>query len=238
VGGGSSVWAPELLRMLETKLPNVRPGLGTGWGMTESNGGGTSLRSESTYDHPDSIGNASPTVELEVRDPATGGALPEGEVGEICLRTAALFLGYWNNPDATREVLDDDRWYRTGDFGHIVDEFVYLEGRRQDLIIRGGENIYPAEIEVRLIEHPDITEVAVVGVDHPTLGQEVKAYVVARSGCALSEDEVREFAARSLAGYKVPTHVEFAADLPHNAAGKVLKHLLGNTEATKDFIEE
>ena len=113
-----------------------------------------------------------------MRDPATGEVLPEGEVGEICVRLPALFLGYWNNPEATRAVLDDERWYRTGDFGHIRDEFVYLEGRRQDLIIRGGENIYPAEIEVRLIEHPDIAEVAVVGVDHPTLGQEVKAYVV------------------------------------------------------------
>ena len=240
VGGGSSVWPPELLRTLEAKLPRVRPGLGTGWGMTESNGAGTSLRSESTYAHPDSIGNVSPTAELEVRDPATGEALPDGEVGEICVRMAALFLGYWNNPEATREVLDDERWYRTGDYGHIVDEFVYLEGRRQDLIIRGGENIYPAEIETRLIEHPDIAEVAVVGVDHATLGQEVKAYVVARAG-ALTEDEIREFAARSLAAYKVPTHVEFVADLPHNAAGKVLKHLLGRPQATPDvtgFIEE
>ncbi len=238
VGGGSSVWAPELLRTLEAKLPHVRPGLGTGWGMTESNGAGTSLRSDSTYAHPDSIGNVSPTVELEIRDPATGEALPEGEVGEICVRLGALFLGYWNNDEATREVLDDERWYRTGDYGHVVDEFVYLEGRRQDLIIRGGENIYPAEIETRLIEHPGIAEVAVVGVDHPTLGQEVKAYVVPHAAGALIEDEVREFAARSLAAYKVPTHVEFVADLPHNATGKVLKHLLGKTAAKKDFIEE
>jgi acyl-CoA synthetase (AMP-forming)/AMP-acid ligase II len=242
VGGGSSVWAPELLRMLEAKLPNVRPGLGTGWGMTESNGGGTSLRSESTYDHPDSIGNASPTVELQVRDPETGEELPDGEVGEICIRTPSLFLGYWNNPEATRAALDDDRWYRTGDFGHIVDEFVYLEGRRQDLIIRGGENIYPAEIESRLIEHPEITEVAVVGVEHATLGQEVKAYVVTRTAGALTADEVRAFAGESLAGYKVPTHVEFLVEMPHNATGKVLKHLLGkddqSTESTGFIAEE
>jgi len=241
VGGGSSVWAPELLRMLEVKLPKVRRALGTGWGMTESNGAGTSLRADSTYEHPESIGNASPTCELEVRDPETGAALPEGDVGEICIRFAALFLAYWNNPEATRAVLDDERWYRTGDFGHVWGEFVYLEGRRQDLIIRGGENIYPAEIEVRLIEHPDITEVAVVGVDHPTLGQEVKAYVVPRATGSLSHDDVREYAARSLAAYKVPTHVEFLDELPHNATGKVMKHLLGkqadSTEAT-GFIEE
>ncbi len=239
VGGGSAVWAPELLRMLEEKLPHVRPGLGTGWGMTESNGSGTSLRPDSTYAHPDSIGNAAPTVELEIRDPATGAALGEGEVGEICVRMASLFLGYWNNPEATRAALDQDRWYHTGDFGHIVDEFVYLEGRRQDLIIRGGENIYPAEIENRLIEHPDVTEVAVVGVDHPTLGQEVKAYVVVRSGAVLTADDVCTFAARSLAAYKVPTHVEFVDALPHNAAGKVMKHVLGKeTPPGTGFIEE
>jgi acyl-CoA synthetase (AMP-forming)/AMP-acid ligase II len=242
VGGGSSVWAPELLRRLEAVLPDARPGLGTGWGMTESNGCGTSLRSESTYVHPDSIGNASVTVEIQVRDPATGKELPDGEVGEICIRTPALFLGYWNDPEATREALDDERWYRTGDFGHIVDEFVYLEGRRQDLIIRGGENIYPAEIESRLIEHPDITEVAVVGVEHATLGQEVKAFVVARTPGALTEDAVRRFAAESLAAYKVPTHVEFVAAMPHNATGKVLKHLLGkedqSTESTGFISEE
>ena len=96
------MWAPELLRTLEVKLPNVRPGLGTGWGMTESNGAGTSLRSENTYDHPESIGNPSITVELEIRDPETGEVLPEGEVGEICVRLPVLFLGYWDNPDATR----------------------------------------------------------------------------------------------------------------------------------------
>jgi acyl-CoA synthetase (AMP-forming)/AMP-acid ligase II len=240
VGGGSSVWAPELLRKLEERLPQVRPGLGTGWGMTESNGSGTSLRSDSTYEHPDSIGNAAPTVELEVRDPATGEALPEGEVGEICVRMAALFLGYWNNDEATRAALSDDRWYRTGDFGHIVDEFVYLEGRRGDLIIRGGENVYPAEIEIRLVEHPGVAEVAVVGVDHPTLGQEVKAYVVPREGSSLSHDAVRAFAAETLAPYKVPAYVEFVDALPHNAAGKVLKHLLGKEPSTAEagFIEE
>jgi acyl-CoA synthetase (AMP-forming)/AMP-acid ligase II len=239
IGGGSAVWQPELLRTLAVKLPHVRPGLRVGWGMTESNGAGTSLRPDSTYEHPTSIGNAAPTVELEIRDPATGVALGEGAVGEICVRMPALFLRYWNNPEATRAVLDDERWYHTGDFGHVVDELVYLEGRRQDLVIRGGENIYPAEIENRLIEHPDIAEVAVVGVDHPRLGQEVKAYVVRHPGSSLSSTGVREFAAASLASYKVPAYVELVAELPHNSAGKVLKHLLGaGPSAAAGFVEE
>jgi acyl-CoA synthetase (AMP-forming)/AMP-acid ligase II len=241
VGGGSSVWAPELLRTLELRLPHVRPGLGTGYGMTETNGAGTSLRSESTYAHPDSIGQAAPGIEVEVRDPETGKALGEEEVGEICMRSAANFLGYWNNPEATKAALDDERWYHSGDFGHIRGDFVYLEGRRQDLIIRGGENIYPAEIENRLIEHPDIVEVAVMGVDHATLGQEVAAYVVAREAGALADDAVIAFAAESLAAYKVPTYVVFVAELPHNATGKVMKHLIGKDDASTPaagFIEE
>jgi acyl-CoA synthetase (AMP-forming)/AMP-acid ligase II len=206
--------------------------------MTESSGSGTSLRPDSTYDHPDSIGQAGPTVELEVRDPVTGVALDEGEVGEICIRIPSLFLEYWNNPDATREVLSDDRWYRTGDYGHIIDTFVYLEGRRSDLIIRGGENIYPAEIESRLMEHRSIAEVAVIGVDHPTLGQEVAAYVVLHAGATLDDDDVRAFTGEALAAYKVPTHVVFVDALPHNAAGKVMKHVIGKDTAPQDFIEE
>ena len=107
-------------------------------------------------------------MQVQVRDPETDKVLPEGEVGEICVRGGSCFLGYWRNPEATATALDDDRWYRTGDFGVIRDGYVHLEGRRQDLIIRGGENISPIEIENRLFEHPEIAEVAIVGVDHPT----------------------------------------------------------------------
>jgi acyl-CoA synthetase (AMP-forming)/AMP-acid ligase II len=149
-----------------------------------------------------------------------------------------LFLGYWNNPEATAAALSEDRWYRTGDFGHVRDEFIYLEGRRGDLIIRGGENIYPAEIEFRLIEHVDILEVAVIGVPHPQLGEEVKAYVVVRENVTLTVEEVQEFAGQSLATYKVPTHIEFVDGLPHNAAGKVMKHVLGKEAPPAQFIEE
>ena len=238
VGGGSAVWPPELLRTLGERMPGVRSGLGLGYGMTETNGLGTSLRGAATYERATSVGQAGPTVEVQVRDPQTGAVLPEGEIGEICMRSAANVLEYWNNPAATQAALDDDRWYRTGDHGHIADGFVYLEGRRSDLIIRGGENIYPAEIEIRLIEHPDIVEVAVVGVEHPRLGQEVKAYLVVRDGASLDDDAVKTFAGEKLAGYKVPTYVEFVDSMPHNASGKVLKHLLGADAAEVTFVEE
>jgi long-chain acyl-CoA synthetase len=106
------------------------------------------------------------------------------------------------------------------------------------LIIRGGENIYPAEIEIRLIEHPDIVEVAVVGVEHPTLGQEVNAFVVERERGVLDAEAVRAFAAETLANYKVPTFVDFLDELPHNASGKVLKHALGKPAEDVGFVAE
>jgi acyl-CoA synthetase (AMP-forming)/AMP-acid ligase II len=236
VGGGSAVWAPELLRRLEERLPWARPGLGLGYGMTETNGLGTSLRVPQTYEHPDSTGEASPGVEVQVRDPETGEVLDAELVGEICLRTPAGFLGYWDDPDATAMVLDDERWYHTGDFGRISGGLLYLEGRRRDLIIRGGENIYPVEIENRLLEHRAIAEVAVIGVDHPVLGQEVKAIVVTRT--PLTEQEVREWAGATLASFKVPTHVEFCDSLPHNPVGKVMKHLLERPDQTSGFVPE
>jgi acyl-CoA synthetase (AMP-forming)/AMP-acid ligase II len=238
VGGGSAVWPPELLKRLEQKIPWARPSLALGYGMTETNGHGTSLRPDMTYVHPESIGGASPTVQVEVRDPVTHQPLPDGEVGELALRTASSFLGYWRNPDATAAALDSERWYHTGDYGHIRDGYVFLEGRRHDLIIRGGENIYPVEIENRLVEHPGISDAAVVGIDHPTWGQEVKAFVVAREPGRLSGDDVQAWCRATLASFKVPTQVEFLAELPFNASGKVMKQALGKPEAETGFVQD
>jgi acyl-CoA synthetase (AMP-forming)/AMP-acid ligase II len=237
VGGGSAVWPPELLRRLEERLPWVRPALGLGYGMTETNGLGTSLGGEATFLHPDSVGEASPTVEVEIRDPMTRQALAEGEVGEIALRSATTFAGYWRDSTATEAAIDDG-WYHTGDFGSHREGFVYLAGRRNDLIIRGGENVSPVEVENRLIEHPAVAEVAVIGVPHDTLGQQIKAYLVVKEGHEVSAEEVRSFAGAALAVFKVPEHVEFVDSLPHNAAGKVLKHLLVEEGTTSDFVEE
>jgi acyl-CoA synthetase (AMP-forming)/AMP-acid ligase II len=238
VGGGSAVWPPELLRTLAERIPTARAGTALGYGSTETTGLGTALRPGPELHHADSIGVPSATMRVQLRDPETDKVLPEGEVGEICVRGGSCFLGYWRNPEATAKALDDDRWYRTGDFGVIRDGYVYLEGRRQDLIIRGGENISPIEIENRLFEHPEIAEVAVIGVDHPKLGQEVEAVVVLHHAGALTEQDVQQWVAATLAGFKVPTRVEFRESLPHNASGKVLKHMLASPEAASGFVEE
>jgi acyl-CoA synthetase (AMP-forming)/AMP-acid ligase II len=236
VGGGGSVWPPELLRKLEQRLPGMQRTVG--YGMTETTSCGTSLKGAASFDHPDSVGQPGPTVAIQVRDSATNEVLSEGEIGEICMRSAGTFLGYWQDPEATARVLEPDGWYHTGDHGYFRDGFVYLGGRRTDLIIRGGENIYPIEIENRLVEHADVVEAAVVGVPHPTLGQEVHAFVVRRAGSDLTEEDVRAWVAQGLAAFKVPNGVAFVESMPHNAAGKLMKHLLQEPGQPSRFVPE
>jgi acyl-CoA synthetase (AMP-forming)/AMP-acid ligase II len=133
-------------------------------------------------------------------------------------------LGYWDNPEATAAAITEDRWLRTGDFGVIENGMVRLTGRRSDLILRGGENVYPMEIEQCLDEHPEILECVVIGVDHPDLGQEVAAVVVARSEDAVTEEELRAFAGERLAYFKVPARWRITTSpLPRNATGKTMR---------------
>jgi acyl-CoA synthetase (AMP-forming)/AMP-acid ligase II len=201
--------------------------------MSETVGIGTRVVGPTMVAHPDSVGPANIGTEVEIRDPVGGELMSEGEVGEIYLRSPSVFLGYWDNPAATAACLDAEGWYRTGDFGRIKDGMLYLDSRMRDLVLRGGENIYPIEIEHRLVEHPEIDDAAVIGVDHPELGQEVKAFVVRSSGSELSEREVKDWAARALAPFKVPAHVEFRASLPYTETGKVLKHELEREERSR-----
>jgi acyl-CoA synthetase (AMP-forming)/AMP-acid ligase II len=223
IGGGGAPFPPELIRLMGEKLPGAVPG--NGFGMSETAGLGTLAQGPILVAAPTSVGPAQVGCEVEIRD-AAGRPLGEDEVGEIHLRSPSVFLGYWDDDEATAAVLDADRWYRTGDFGRISGGLLHLESRMRDLIIRGGENIYPMEIEHRLIEHPAIADAAVIGVDHRTLGQEVKAIVVLHEGASLDEAGVHEWAAQALAAYKVPAYVEFRTELPYTQTGKVMKHLL------------
>lgn len=157
-----------------------------------------------------------------IRDP-DGTEITDGGIGEIWLRSPSTFLGYWRDEAASDDVLDPDGWYRTGDFGRIEDGLLYVESRLRDLIIRGGENIYPIEIENRLLGHPDIADAAVIGVSHRELGQEVMAVIVPREGATVDADGVRRWVATGLAPFKVPAHVRVVDALPYGATGKVAK---------------
>jgi acyl-CoA synthetase (AMP-forming)/AMP-acid ligase II len=234
LGGGGAVFPPELARLLFSKLPHI--GAGQGYGMTETVGMGTRLGGPAFKARPETVGTCQVTMKVQVRD-QDGNVLPAGQVGEVYIWGAGVFKEYWNNQKATDEVLDADRWYKTGDFAHTDGEFLTLESRMRDLIIRGGENIYPIEIENRLVEHPEIADAAVIGVDHQVLGQEVKAFVVPAPGCNPSVDDIRSFVGEALAKFKVPTHVEFRESLPYNATGKLLKRELEEEDRAVDTTE-
>jgi acyl-CoA synthetase (AMP-forming)/AMP-acid ligase II len=228
ISSGGAPFPPELIRLLHEKFPGA--GVTQGYGASETMGAGTLSFGPLMEHHPDAVGRATPAIDIQIRDD-DGNVLGEGEVGEICMRASVVFLGYWDNPEATAQAFWPGRWYRTGDFGRIDDGVLFIESRMRDLILRGGENIYPIEIEHRLVEHPDIVDAAVIGVAHRGLGQEVKAFVVPTEGAELSASDVQRWAAETLAAYKVPAYVEFRDTLPYTETGKVMKTALESEEA-------
>lgn len=200
------------------------------YGMTESAGTVVCLGPE--FHDPDgphshllkSCGSALPWVELRVVEPTTGTDQPAGEVGELWLRTRMLMKGYWRNPQATAQAIVEGGWFRSGDAAYLDDEgHVFLFDRYKDMIISGGENIYPAEIENVLNGHPVIAEVGVIGVPHDRWGETPLAVVVLKEGQTATEADLIAYTRADLAHYKCPTRVEFAEALPRNASGKLLK---------------
>ncbi|MDG2308505.1 MAG: class I adenylate-forming enzyme family protein [Candidatus Binatia bacterium] len=240
LGGGGAPTSPELQRRIREGFPALGESggyLGHGYGSTETGALATMIGGAEWEEFPESVGRPLPTVELEIRD-EHGAKLADGEEGEILIRSPLLMLGYWNRPEATADTITKDRWLRTGDVGRILDGRLYLASRRRDLILRASENVYPAEIENRLEEHPDVAEVAVFGVPHEELGQEVKAVVVPCAGRSLDGAALASFVGETLAYYKVPAHWDIRTEaLPRNATGKVLKQVLSG-EAESSFIEE
>ncbi|MCC6993853.1 MAG: acyl--CoA ligase [Deltaproteobacteria bacterium] len=226
LGGGGSPIPPALQSRARAALPGARTTMGVGYGQTECASLATLNPGDELCAFPRSVGRPLPTVALEIRDP-DGRPVPDGVTGEVTIRSPLVMLEYWRNPAATADVLGPGRWLRTGDLGTLEGGRLTLTSRSRDLIIRGGENIYPAEIEQRLSEHPDVAESAVIGVAHESLGQEVKAVVVARQGKQLDLAALAEFVRAGLADFKVPAHWELrTTPLPRNAVGKILKHAL------------
>ncbi len=199
------------------------------YGLTETTGGAVQL---DAADHDRehllrSAGRPYPGVELRVADPQSGGPLAPGRVGEVWLRGANVMRGYFGRPGETAAALTADGWLRTGDGGFLDDEgYLFLTDRIKDMIVSGGENVYPIEVEEALAQHPDVADVAVIGVPHERWGEAVAALVIRRPGRSPAADELIAFARARLAGYKLPRVVDFVDELPRTPSGKVLKREL------------
>jgi long-chain acyl-CoA synthetase len=199
------------------------------YGLTETTGSITQLDDHDPVHRPEllrSCGKPYPWVDLRIVD--KGGAdVPNGTVGELWTRSPQNMLGYWNNPEATAETVTSDGWLKTGDAGYLDDEgYVYLHDRMKDMIVSGGENVSPAEVENVLMTHPDVGDVAVIGVPDQRWGEAVKAVVVPAVGTAPSEAELIAYARQRLGGFKLPKSVDFAETLPRTPSGKLLKRTL------------
>ncbi|ODU01759.1 MAG: AMP-binding protein [Pseudonocardia sp. SCN 72-86] len=196
------------------------------YGMTETSPVSTQTRADDSVERRVStVGRVHPHVEVKVVDPETGLTMPRGEPGELCTRGYSVMLGYWEQPDKTAESIDASRWMHTGDLA-IMDSDGYLNitGRIKDMVIRGGENVYPREIEEFLYTHPDILDAQVIGVPDVKYGEELCAWVKLRDGVEeLTAEEVREFATGKLAHYKIPRYVVVVDDFPMTVTGKVRK---------------
>ena len=237
LGGGGSPIPPALQERTKQLFPHLRKTMSIGYGSTETAALLTSNTGAEYDAHPDSVGRPNACVELEIRD-EEGNAVPLGEEGEVCARGPMIMPGYWRRPEDTAASFWPGRWYRMGDIGWIDDGRLYLASRKRDLIFRGGENVYPIEIEHRLEEHPGVAEAAIVGVDHPDLGQEVKAYVVPASGSVVTDDELAAWVGEALAYYKVPSVWEIRTEaLPRTATGKVVKSALDDASQHTQFEE-
>nr|WP_239028596.1 AMP-binding protein [Pseudonocardia acidicola] len=196
------------------------------YGMTETSPVSTQTRTDDSLElRVSTVGRVHPHLEVKIVDPETGLTLPRGEPGELCTRGYSVMLGYWNQPDKTAEVIDAARWMHTGDIGIMdSDGYVNITGRIKDMVIRGGENIYPREIEEFLYTHPDVLDAQVVGVPDIRYGEELCAWVTLREGAPeLTAEAVREFADGKLAHYKIPRHVVVVDEFPMTVTGKVRK---------------
>ncbi len=218
-GGAPS--APELVSKIY-EIFGAFPG--NGWGMTETMATVTSHVAEDYLNRPDSCGPAVAVSDLKIMSEDGMTELPVGEVGELWARGPQIVKGYWSRPDATAETFVNG-WVRTGDLARVDEEgFCFIVDRAKDMIIRGGENIYSSEVENILYEHPAVTDAALVGIPHQTLGEEPAAVVHLAPGMTVSEEELRAYVSERLAKFKVPVKIIFTQDtLPRNANGKILK---------------
>jgi fatty-acyl-CoA synthase len=202
-----------------------------GYGMTETSPASTVTSLSDPFEkRASTVGRVLPQIECKIVDPATGSIVPRGTPGELLARGYHVMLGYWNNPQATAEAIDAARWMHTGDLATMDEEgFVNIVGRSKDMIIRGGENVYPREIEELLHAHPAVADVHVIGVPDERFGEEIMAWVRLKDSQSASADDLRDFCRGEMAHYKAPRHWKFVDSFPMTASGKVQKFKLRET---------
>jgi long-chain acyl-CoA synthetase len=234
LGGGGAPVQPDLVDKIEKSAGAARPS--TGYGMTETCGIITAIAAEYFVDKPESAGPAMPVFETKCID-ADGNDLAPGEVGELCVKGAQVIRGYLNREEATAESIVDG-WLRTGDIARIDEEgFIFIVDRAKDMVLRGGENVYCAEVESAIFEHEGVAECAVFGVPDDRLGEEVGVAVVARPNADLSADAIRAELADKIAKYKIPRYIWIGEEpLPRNASGKFLKRQLRDDLSVDDAV--
>lgn len=211
----------QLREKLQEVLPNAGRSLGTSYGLTESSTAATIASAQELRDDPDTVGTPVPTMQVEVCD-TEGNRLPDATEGKVYLRGPRMMLGYWRDPEATAASTAEHGWFRTGDLGSFLDGHLRISARRSDLITRGGENVYPAEVENQLATHPAVRECIVLGSQHMQLGEQVTAVVVVQPDTTVTAGELAEHARAGIADYKVPSRWTITTrSLPRNATDKV-----------------
>ncbi len=224
VGGGGAQLQPDLVGKIDKTVKNARPG--TGYGMTETCGIITSIGGDFFVEKPESVGPAMPNFDVKCVD-ADGNTVAEGEVGELWVKGAPVIRGYLNRPEATAESITDG-WLHTGDVARIDEHgFIYIVDRVKDMVLRGGENVYCAEVESAIYEHPAVAECTVFGVPDARLGEEVGVAIFCKEGTPVSADTIRHHCQERISSHKVPRYIWFSTEpLPRNANGKFLKREL------------
>ena len=224
IGYGGAPAPPELVRRIEAMFPGRSPS--NGYGLTETSSVTTMNAGDDYIAKPKSVGVPVAVCDVKVVDPE-GNDVPVGEVGELWIKGPNVVKGYWNKPEAT-EAAFGGGWFRSGDGARLdEDGFVYIVDRIKDMVIRGGENVYCAEIEAAMFEHPEVSDVAIIGVPHDVLGEEVGAVVLRTPGSTVTAEELQAHVKERLAAFKVPTHFFFRDEpLPRNPQGKILKREL------------